>query len=204
MLPNLILASSSPRRRELLRNLGIQFEVRPAELDETQHPGEDPYHYVERLAIEKAQKVLEPGELVLAADTIVVVDGQILGKPRDSTEAARMLGSLSAREHQVLSGVALASASKRRTVAAIASTEVTFGRIDQAEIDWYINTREPLDKAGAYAIQGLGSLFVEELRGTQSNVVGLPISTTALLFRQLGYRLQQFRLEDRVTDQATR
>jgi septum formation protein len=201
-MPRLILASSSPRRRELLRVLKLEFEIRSVDLDETPLEEEDPRSYVTRLATAKAQHVLRPNELVLAADTIVVLDGQILGKPRDTPDAVRMLRLLSDREHLVLTGVALADGSKQLTEAAIASTEVTFGRIEQQEIDWYVETGEPLDKAGAYAVQGLGSLFVKEIRGTHSNVVGLPVPTMAFLFRQLGYRLQEFTIDDRPTRQA--
>ncbi len=180
--------------------LGLEFEVRPAEIDERQLDDEDPSLYVTRLAAAKAHKVLFPSEIVLAADTVVVLGGRVLGKPRDPQDAAHMLRLLSDRRHLVLTGVALADGSKQQTVEAVASTEVTFGTIEQAEIEWYVNTGEPLGKAGSYAVQGLGSLFVEELKGTHSNVVGLPIPTTALLFRQLGYQLRQFRSGDRPTD----
>jgi len=184
-IPELVLASGSPRRRELLEGLGVRFTVRPVDLDESPLPGEAPKDYVLRLAVEKAAAA--SGELVLAADTTVVVDGEILGKPRDDEDARRMLRLLSGREHSVLTGIALGK------VAEVDETLVRFAPLSEAEIDWYVATGEPRDKAGAYAIQGLGSLFVEAVEGSYSNVVGLPIPRMYRLFARLGYDLKDFR-----------
>jgi septum formation protein len=191
-IPELVLASGSPRRRELLEGLGVRFTVRPVDLDESPLPDEDPRDYVLRLAIEKAAARVEPGELVLAADTTVVVDGEILGKPQDDEDARRMLRLLAGREHAVLTGIALNGSGK---AAEVDETLVRFAPLSEAEIDWYVATGEPRDKAGAYAIQGLGSLFVEGVEGSYSNVVGLPVPRMYRLFARLGYDLKEFRLQ---------
>lgn len=193
---NLVLASGSPRRRELLERLGLRFAVRPTDIDETPHAGEAPDAYVLRLAREKARAAARPGELVLAADTTVVVDGEILGKPLDDADAERMLRLLAGREHEVLTGVAVLDATESgrgRIASEVARTAVRMAALTGAEIAWYAATGEPRDKAGAYAIQGLGSLFVEAVTGTHSNVVGLPIPTVYRLFAELGYDLKALR-----------
>lgn len=187
--PHVVLASGSPRRRELLQGLGIDFSVRPADLDESLLPGETPDTHVKRLAREKAAHRSEPGELVLAADTVVVLDGQVLGKPRDPSEARTMLGRLAGRRHTVLSGVALVDGETGRSANGIARTEVQIGPMSPTEIRWYVDTGEPLDKAGAYAIQGLGAIFVEAIDGNYTNVVGLPIPLTRSLFAELDHDL---------------
>lgn len=187
----MVLASGSPRRRELLERLGLRFEVRPADLDETPRPGESPPDYVLRLAIEKAAAGARPGELILAADTTVVVDGEILGKPEDDEDARRMLRLLSGREHSVLTGIALQGPDGHASD--VEETRVRFAPLTEAEIDWYVATGEPRDKAGAYAIQELASLFVEGVAGSQSNVVGLPVARVYRLFERLGYDLKALR-----------
>src|SRR5215207_2751632 len=175
----LVLASGSPRRRELLARLGVRFTIRAADIDETPRPGEAPDVYVLRLAEEKARAAARSGELVLAADTTVVVDGEILGKPVDDADAARMLRLLAGREHEVLTGVAVVDMADRaepeRMVSAVERTAVRMAPLSPEEIEWYVATGEPRDKAGAYAIQELGSLFVTGVAGNQSNVVGLPV-----------------------------
>ena len=186
---SLVLASGSPRRRELLEGLGLRFTVRAANVDETPHPGEAPDAYVLRLAREKARAAGRPGELVLAADTTVVIDGEILGKPEDDADAGRMLRLLAGREHEVLTGVAVLCGD--RIAAEVVRTAVRMAALNPGEIAWYAATGEPRDKAGAYAIQGLGSLFVESVSGNYSNVVGLPIPTVYRLFRELGYDLKE-------------
>lgn len=188
---NLVLASGSPRRRELLEGLGVRFQVRPVDLDESPRPGEAPGDYVLRLAIEKAAARVEPGELVLAADTTVVVDGEILAKPLDDEDARRMLRLLAGREHSVLTGIALHGPDGQ--AAEVDESRVRFAPLSDAEIDWYVATGEPRDKAGAYAIQGLGSLFVEAVEGNWTNVVGLPVPRMYRLFARLGYDLRAFR-----------
>jgi septum formation protein len=186
---NLVLASASPRRRELLAGLGLRFTVRPAGVDETPRDGEEPGAYVLRLAQEKAAVVARDGEIVLAADTTVVVDGEILGKPVDEEDARRMLRRLSGREHEVLTGLALCEAGGR-DASAVERSRVRMAALSEHEIAWYAATGEPLDKAGAYAIQGLGSLFVEAVAGNYSNVVGLPIPAVYRLFDRLGVDLK--------------
>ena len=176
-----VLASGSPRRRDLLAQLGLHFTVRPADIDETHQDGEPPAAYVERLARAKAAAV--PGELVLAADTTVAVGPQILGKPVDAADARRMLGLLSGREHQVFTGIATRSHSR------VVQTRVWFKRLTQAEIEWYVNTPEPYDKAGGYAVQGLAAAFIERLDGSPTNVIGLPLPETLELLAQAGLDL---------------
>jgi septum formation protein len=169
----------------------VEFSIRPADLDESLLPGETPAQHVQRLAREKAAARAEPGELVLAADTVVLVDGDILGKPRDTVEARTMLERLAGRRHTVLSGVALIDGDRQRTAHGIARTEVRIAAMTAAEIAWYVDTGEPMDKAGAYAIQGLGAIFVDAVEGNYTNVVGLPIPLTQSLFRELGFDLRQ-------------
>ena len=173
----LILASSSPRRAELLRAAGIDFDVQSADLDETAYAGETPDAYVRRLAAEKARTVLVHGgaAVVLAADTTVVIDETILGKPADEEDAARMLRLLSGRTHEVLTAVSVARAGAVM-LTEVERTIVEFAPLSQFEIDWYVATGEPRDKAGAYAIQGYASRFVTRIDGSYSNVVGLPVA----------------------------
>ena len=187
--PRLVLASASPRRSELLAGLGLAFTVRPAAVDETPRPGEDPAALVERLAREKAAMVARPGELVLAADTEVAVDGRPLGKPADAADAARMLTLLAGRQHEVVTGVALLDADSGRLAAGVERTRVLFAPLSPREIDWYVSSGEPMDRAGAYAIQGLGALLVRAVEGNYLNVVGLPLPLVYDLCRQLGVDL---------------
>jgi septum formation protein len=184
-LPRLILASASPRRRELLEQLGFALDVRPADTDETPLAGEAPRDYVLRVAREKARAIA--GETVLAADTAVVLGSAILGKPRDGQDARRMLRALSGVPHEVLTGVCVRSGATERT--ALVSAEVRLDPLSDAQIDWYVSTGEPLDKAGAYAIQGIAGAFVRELRGSVSNVIGLPLAETLALLREAGVAL---------------
>jgi septum formation protein len=176
-LPGLVLASGSPRRRELLEQLGLTFRIAAPDLDETPHPGERPTDLVRRLAAAKATAV--DGDPVIAADTTVEVDGEILGKPVDADDARRMLRRLSGRSHKVHTGVAVRAGA--RVEAEVVTTIVTFTALSPAVVEWYLGTGEPFDKAGAYAIQGHGGAFVETVRGSVSNVVGLPLTTTARL-----------------------
>ena len=171
----LVLASASPRRRELLERVGLALQIVPADIDESELPGERPAEMAERLARAKAAAVaaLMPDRLVLAADTIVVLDGRVLGKPRDDAEAADMLRSLSGRAHEVTTGFAVRGdgADTSTTV----TTVVRFRALDPAVIDRYVATGEPLDKAGAYGIQGVGAMLVLRIDGSYTNVVGLPL-----------------------------
>jgi septum formation protein len=186
-VPVLTLASQSPRRRELLGGLGIPLEVRPARTDETPRPGEAPAAYARRVAVEKARAV--PGDLVLAADTTVAVDGRILGKPAGPADAARMLRLLSGRSHEVISAVCVRRPAVRLELDAVASTTVEVAPLDERVIAWYVATGEPLDKAGAYAVQGLFGAFVRAVHGSVTNVIGLPLDETLALLRRVGYAL---------------
>jgi len=177
----LILASQSPRRRELLGCAGIPFAVRTASVDETRAGEEDPGAHVCRLAREKAQSVAcALDEIVLGADTVVVIDGEVLGKPSDREHAARMLRQLSGRAHEVLTGICLRTSN--RLIVDRESTRVRFVRLPEEEIAAYVASGEPMDKAGAYAIQGMASRFIDRIEGCYSNVVGLPV---ALVWRHL-------------------
>lgn len=187
-LPPLVLASASPRRRELLLGLGLTFTIRPADLDETPFPNEQPGPYVLRLAQAKAAAAVLPGELALAADTVVVLDGQLLGKPTDTRDAEEMLAKIAGREHEVYTGVALHHAEPTpRTASTLAVSKVRMAPLDTQTIRWYVATGEPMDKAGSYAVQGLGALFVEAIEGNYTNVVGLPIPVVRGLFAELGW-----------------
>jgi len=181
----LILASSSPRRRQLLEQLGLKFEVRSANIDESIQGGETASAYVERVAMLKAVQVATqmPQALILGADTAVVVDGRILGKPQSPADARRMLTLLSGRSHAVLSGIALAGTHQfSRTV----ESQINFRVLSRGEIDWYVRTGEPMDKAGAYGAQGIGSFLIQSVHGSYSNVVGLPLAETLLLLNRAG------------------
>jgi len=171
----LILASASPRRAELLRNAGIAFTVVPAHVPEQPSAGEPPLAYAQRLARDKARAVFarNPDNVVLGADTVVVVDEHLLEKPCDEADAARMLRLLSGRTHQVITGVCVLAPGHEQTEAEV--TEVRFSDLSNEEIDAYIATHEPMDKAGAYAIQGIASRWVERIDGCYFNVVGLPV-----------------------------
>jgi septum formation protein len=184
----LILASSSARRQELLRSAGFDFDVRPSGVEEARLPDENPESYVRRTARDKALAVATsalsvPDALVLAADTEVVVSGEILGKPRDGEDAARMLRLLSGRTHRVITGVCLARPLGSIEALEHETTRVTFRKLDDREIRHYIRSGEPFDKAGAYAVQGLASRFVTRIEGSYSNVVGLPISLVYSLLK---------------------
>ena len=182
----LVLASASPRRRELLRLAGLDPQVRPADVDETPADGEDPVAHVVRLAKAKACTVpAADGEVVLAADTVVILDGAVLGKPRDEADAVGMLRRLRGRAHTVVTGVAVAHPT-RGFAQTVVSTEVVFAAISDAAIAAYVATGEPLDKAGAYAIQGGAAAFVTRLNGSWTNVVGLPVVETLDLLRDAG------------------
>ncbi|HYW04001.1 MAG TPA: Maf family protein [Gammaproteobacteria bacterium] len=185
----LVLASRSPRRAELLRQVGVVFEVIAADVDETPAPGEVPEAYVRRLALAKARAVHTrvAGRAVLGADTVVVQDGRMLGKPGGREDALAMLATLSGREHRVCSGIAVLGAG--RELVKVSVTRVRMRPLTREESVAYWNTGEPRDKAGAYAIQGRGAAFVEALEGSYSGVVGLPLYETAILLREVGIDL---------------
>ncbi len=189
----LILASASPRRSEILRGLGVSFEIEPAEIDESRLDAEGPEAYVERVARAKAESRARGGKLILAADTIVIIDGSVLCKPVGPEDATKMLARLAGREHEVLTAVALLDGNSGTLRSSIERSKVRIAAMAPSEIKWYVATEEPLDKAGAYAIQGLGALFVESVQGNYSNIVGLPVPTLYRLISELGYSLLDFR-----------
>lgn len=188
---NWILASGSPRRRELLEMLGVpNLTIRPAKGPERATPGAGPEQTVRELSLHKAQEVAQtcaPEDIIIAADTIVYLDGAILGKPKDHDDAVRMLTALSGREHIVYTGVAVLRGGKLRQAAE--QTAVRFRTLTPAEIERYIATGEPMDKAGAYAIQGLAAMFVIGLDGDYYNVMGLPVCPLAMILRKFGVKL---------------
>jgi len=190
-MTNLILASASPRRSELLSQIGVRHRVCPADIDETPVAGESPQDYVERLARGKALAVAaaHPDSLVLGSDTTVVLAGEILGKPDSEPQACAMLARLSGQTHQVMTAVTLARGSRCESVVSV--TEVSFRALGPEEIRAYAASGEPMDKAGSYGIQGLGGIFVTGLKGSYSAVVGLPLKETADLLAQAGYPVWQ-------------
>ena len=192
--PKIILASASPRRAALLTAIGVEFEIVPSQIQERSHPDEPPGDYITRLARAKVVAVARQRQagLIIGGDTVVVLDGVLLEKPADEHDARRMLRALSGRWHAVLTGVALYDAESRREVADYEKTLVRFGMLTDREIDWYVASGEPMDKAGAYGIQGLAALFVEEIAGNYSNVVGLPIPLVYRLARRLGYSFADY------------
>jgi septum formation protein len=173
----IILASKSPRRRYLLERAGLVFRVIPSGVDERSLPARAPEEFVRALAEAKAEDIAGnyPESWVIGADTLVVVDGAVLGKPRSGDEARRMLGRLSGRTHQVLTGYCILQLSSGTRRAETVKTDVCFKALSPAEIDWYVGTGEPFDKAGAYAIQGIGTFLVRSINGSYTNVVGLPV-----------------------------
>lgn len=182
---SLILASASPRRAELLRAAGVRFEVLVVDADETRLAGERADRYVERVAGLKAAAAVEqrPDAVVLAADTAVVVDGDVFGKPSDAAEATRMLRRLSGRAHEVLTGVVIVSPARR--VSLVETTTVWLAPLSDEELAWYVASGEPMDKAGGYAVQGLASRFVTRIEGSYTNVVGLPVARVCASLAEL-------------------
>jgi septum formation protein len=183
----LLLASASPRRAELLASAGFVFDIAPADVDETRRSGESPPEYARRVAVEKAEaaaaRCRESGTLILAADTVVVAGPEILGKPTDDDDARRMLKTLSGAVHSVFTAVVLSRDGQR--VSDVVETRVHLLPLSDAEVDWYIGTKEPQGKAGAYAIQGRAARFVDWIEGSWSNVVGLPVATVHRLLKEL-------------------
>ncbi|HZH02392.1 MAG TPA: nucleoside triphosphate pyrophosphatase [Myxococcaceae bacterium] len=186
--PQLVLASGSPRRRELLGQLGLKFEVHPADIDESVRPGERPEDYVLRVAEEKAAKVASEftGALVVAADTSVVLRGEVLGKPEGEAGARAMLSRLSGTHHRVITAVAAAGTFRKSFRV---ETEVRFRALSAEEIGWYAASGEPEGKSGSYALQGVGAFMVQSVTGSVSNVVGLPLGETVALLREAGFPL---------------
>lgn len=183
-----ILASASPRRRELLRSVGLKFKIMPAHVDETCLEGESPSKHVRRLAADKAFVIAgkNPAVWVLGADTIVAIDGLILGKPKNKTQARAMLEKLSGREHKVFTGFTLAHAQLKRRKTKVVQSAVRFKVISPQEMEWYISCAEPYDKAGGYAAQGKGAYFIKSIRGSYTNVIGLPLCEVLEELKKMG------------------
>lgn len=188
-MQDLVLASSSPRRRELLSNLRLTFQISSSEVDESFDPKLSPPEVVMELAKRKAQAVFQkfPSAFVIGADTIVVADGRILGKPKSNAEAVSMLTKLSGRQHDVYTGVSIFAPNV--SICFYEKTEVLFWELSDEEINWYVQSGEPLDKAGAYGIQELGSLLVKKINGDYFTVVGLPVARTVRELKKAGYQL---------------
>ena len=193
MTTPVILGSSSPRRRELLTLIGLRHEVLPANVDETLLPGEIPWAYAERLARAKAQAVARPGFVSIGSDTIVVVDGEVLGKPADAADAKQMLQRLSGRAHVVMTAIAVAFDGK--VTSDVVKVGVTFRSLRDDEIDDYIATGEPMDKAGAYGIQGFGATIVDGVDGDYFAVMGLPVNRMIRLLESIGLEYRFGRAE---------
>lgn len=192
-LPRLVLASESPRRRQLLESLGLTFEVLAPDVDELRFPDEEPHDYVERVARAKASAVAAPGVLAVGADTTVVVEGHVLGKPGHPEEAKAMLRRLSGKTHEVLTAVALARTSDSLEMwSEVSSSLVRFLIMTEEEIDEYVKGGEPMDKAGAYALNGEAAIYIESIQGSPTGVIGLPLHTLARLFRRAGFDLLSF------------
>jgi septum formation protein len=190
----LILASSSPRRAEVLRNAGFVFEIRPADVDETRQPHEAAEDYVRRVAQAKARAIAEPARadreraIVIAADTIVLAEGQILGKPRDAEDARRMLRLFSGKTHEVLTALSVINVPAAKEALHVEKTRVEFLKMSEEEMETYIQTGEPLDKAGAYGIQGIAGRFATRIEGCYFNVLGLPLSRLWTTLQSLGWK----------------
>ncbi len=198
----LVLASGSPRRRELLRGLGLVFSVCPADIDETPIQAEEPAQYVKRLATEKAEALAAAGTTVIAADTVVVIDSQILGKPNDRAHAVETLSALANRTHEVYTGVAVVAEpdnAERRWASGIEITKVTMAEIPAERIESFLDVGEYADKAGSYALLGSSSIFADHIEGSVSNVVGLPLPLTDRLCAQIDVDLLAFREPHRTT-----
>ncbi|MBI4851277.1 MAG: septum formation inhibitor Maf [Acidobacteria bacterium] len=187
----LVLASTSPRRQEILSLFYKELNIIPSQISELQLASESPKDYVFRLAKDKAQDVAKnlPNSIVVGADTIVLYKNRVLGKPSSKDDARKMLELLSGNWHEVLTGVAVINTFSSKIEVDICQTQVKFSLLTKNEIDWYLETNEPFDKAGAYAIQGYGSLFVEEIEGNYLNVVGLPVPLLRKLLKKVGYDL---------------
>jgi septum formation protein len=183
-----ILASSSPRRRELLASIGIEFDIVPSNVPEERQPGEAPEEYVARLSREKAAVVAAqyPARWVIAADTTVLLGDQVLEKPVNARDAERMLSLIAGRTHVVYSGVTLQNSERTYHDTRVAETEVRMLPLSQQDVRWYVRTKEPMDKAGAYAVQGIGAMFIDSVHGSYTNVVGLPLAMLFQMLRKAG------------------
>jgi len=185
---NFILASSSPRRRDLLASIGLEFDVIPSHVPEVHERGEAAEEYVARLSREKAEPIARqyPGRWVIAADTTVLLGDQLLEKPVDPDDAVRMLSTIAGKTHMVYTGVTLQNVERGHRETRVAESEVRMLPLSRSEIEWYVGTGEPLDKAGAYAVHGIASMFIDSIHGSYTNVVGLPLATLFQMMRKAG------------------
>jgi septum formation protein len=183
-----ILASASPRRRELLGSIGLDFEVIPSHVPEVREEGEAPEEYVARLSRDKAAAIAREHSTrwVIAADTTVLLGEQLLEKPADAADAMRMLGTIAGRTHIVYTGVTLQNLEREYRDTRVAESEVRMLPLSDGDVEWYVATGEPLDKAGAYAVQGVGAMFIDSIHGSYTNVVGLPLATLFQMLRKAG------------------
>ena len=183
-----ILASSSPRRRELLTSIGLPFDVVPSHIPEEHQPGEAPEEYVARLSREKANAIAtaHPSRWVIAADTTVLLGDQLLEKPSGKADAIRMLSLIAGQTHIVYTGVTLQNVGRQVRETRVAESEVRMLPLSRSDVEWYVDTGEPLDKAGAYAVQGIGGMFIESIHGSYTNVVGLPLAMLFQMMRKVG------------------
>ena len=183
-----ILASASPRRRELFQSIGLKFKIIPAHVNENYLAGESPRQHVKRLSIDKAMVIARkyPEAWVLGADTIVVIDGLILGKPKNESQARKMLRKLSGREHKVFTGFSIAHVAAKIYQTKVIQSAVQFKTISPKEMDWYVSCDEPYDKAGGYAVQGKGAYFIQSIRGSYTNVIGLPLCEVLETLKKMG------------------
>jgi septum formation protein len=190
-MKTIILASASPRRKELLRRIGLRFKVDPSNYEENISSELEPHELAKSLSLEKAKLVAEKhmNALVIAADTFIVFEGKILGKPRTGTEAKEMLETISGRQHLVITGFTIIDTENNKALSKAVETKVYIRKLSSNEIDAYVESKEPLDKAGAYAIQGLGSVIVEKIEGDYFNVIGLPLSALAESLKNFGVHI---------------
>jgi len=198
MTSEIILASESPRRKELLGGLGLTFKIVVSGVPENQREGETPEEHVLRLAREKALAVSQghPRSIVIGADTIVVIDGELLGKPENTPQARNMLQKLSGRTHEVITGFAMVRSGDVMINQSV-SSRVLFKKLSDEELDWYIQTKEPYDKAGAYAVQGMGAFFIKEIHGSYTNVIGLPLSEVVDAMKQIAaFQFKELKIEN--------
>lgn len=199
MIRKIILASASPRRKELLEKIGLKFEVEPGDGEEIVATGLEAHEVVRRLSREKAEVVARKhcNAVIIAADTVVLIGDKILGKPHNRTEAKKMLQTLSGKSHVVITGFTIIDTAKRRMLSKEVETKVYMRELNSEEIDAYVKCGEPLDKAGAYAIQGLGSVIVEKIEGDYFNVVGLPLSALSESLKEFGIDVWENNLKER-------
>ena len=190
-MKEVILASASPRRKELLEKIGLRFKVEPSNYEEDMHSELEPHEFARKISLEKAEAVAgkHRNAIVIAADTFIVFDGKILGKPHTENEARKMLEIINGTSHSVITGFSIIDTGKNKTLSKSVETRIYIRKLTLAEIDAYVKSKEPLDKAGAYAIQGLGALIVEKIEGDYFNVIGLPLSALAEALKEFGINI---------------